>query len=408
VLAPGEPSTDPYKATPDELYARGKAHFDAGRTAEAAAPLEELFGSYTLRDDVAKDAARMLLAVHIKEYQPRKVVQYFEVLKEKAPELVIPFDQIRAVGRAYRDLGEHERAYLVWRAIAEASHLEDAQVGEVLRQRARRWRGSPILLDLWREYPSSASLQSDFFGPVADLAGQATRATTEAGAARELARPGGRRSDLLLQAIRLVQVFLCQSPATPWPTRRAWPWSATSWSWRTSRRSSRLAGRFARLYPGARTWTASSTPRRWGRFHLGQYDRAIAVAEAIARATYKDADGVEQPSPNKWQALYILGQIHDARRQPAQALAYYEQVAAALHRRGRRGQGPEAGGAVVAGGRRGPPGPAPAVAGGEEEEIGVGFRAVPAAPPGDPPRRRASRWTTATSRTPTSRSTRWT
>ena len=32
---PGEPSTDPYKPTPDELYARGKAHFDAGRLAEA-------------------------------------------------------------------------------------------------------------------------------------------------------------------------------------------------------------------------------------------------------------------------------------------------------------------------------------------------------------------------------------
>ena len=37
VLSPGEPSTDPYKPTPDELYARGKAHFDAGRLAEARA-----------------------------------------------------------------------------------------------------------------------------------------------------------------------------------------------------------------------------------------------------------------------------------------------------------------------------------------------------------------------------------
>src|SRR5439155_24382194 len=64
-----------------------------------------------------------------------------------------------------------------------------------------------------------------------------------------------------------------------------------------------------------------------GRFHLGQYDRAIAVAEKIAASSYKDAAGVEQPSPNKWQALYILGQIYDARRQPAQALAYYERVA---------------------------------------------------------------------------------
>ena len=63
-----------------------------------------------------------------------------------------------------------------------------------------------------------------------------------------------------------------------------------------------------------------------GRFHLGEYDRAIAVAEKIAEATYKDANGVDQPSPNKWQAIYILGQIHDARREPAKALTYYEQV----------------------------------------------------------------------------------
>jgi hypothetical protein len=51
------------------------------------------------------------------------------------------------------------------------------------------------------------------------------------------------------------------------------------------------------------------------------------VAETIARATYKDANGVEQPSPNKWQALYILGQIYDARRLPDKALTYYRQVA---------------------------------------------------------------------------------
>ena len=37
--------------------------------------------------------------------------------------------------------------------------------------------------------------------------------------------------------------------------------------------------------------------------------------------------GADQPSPNKWQALYILGQIFDARRQPAKALEYYRQVA---------------------------------------------------------------------------------
>ena len=51
------------------------------------------------------------------------------------------------------------------------------------------------------------------------------------------------------------------------------------------------------------------------------------MAETIAKATYKDAAGADQPSPNKWQAVYILGQIYDARRQPGKALEYYQQVA---------------------------------------------------------------------------------
>ncbi len=43
VRSPGEPDTDPYKPTPDELYARGKAQFDAGRFAEAGEALEPLY-----------------------------------------------------------------------------------------------------------------------------------------------------------------------------------------------------------------------------------------------------------------------------------------------------------------------------------------------------------------------------
>ena len=148
--APARNSTDPYKPTPDEQYARGKALFDLGRWTEAAANLKPLWGGYTLRDDIAKDAARMLLTISIRDYNPRDVVVYFEVLKEKAPELVISFDDIKMIGRAYGDIGEHERAYLVWRATTDASYLEDARVGEVLRQRGKMLDGIAYLLDLWR------------------------------------------------------------------------------------------------------------------------------------------------------------------------------------------------------------------------------------------------------------------
>ena len=65
-MSPDFPSRiSAYKPTPDEFYARGKAHFDAGRFAEAGEALEPLYGGYTLRDDIAKDAARMLLLISI-------------------------------------------------------------------------------------------------------------------------------------------------------------------------------------------------------------------------------------------------------------------------------------------------------------------------------------------------------
>jgi TolA-binding protein len=327
VLSPGEKSTDPYKPTPDELYARGKALFDAGRLAEAAPPLEALWSAYTLRDDIAKDAARMLLAVHIRHNDARKVVQYFEVLKEKAPELVLPFDDIRAVGRAYAEIGEHERAYLVWRAVAEASYLEDARVGEVLRQRGKPLEGLAFLLDLWREYPNSASIESDFFGLAQVIAGLAGKATTDPPTRHALAAAGANRSDLLLQAIRLTQAFLAQSPRNPLADEASLALVGNFLELEDYKAVVALARRFAALYPKSTYLDSFQYSEALGRFHLGEYDRAIEVAEAIAKATYKDANGVEQPSPNKWQALYILGQIYDARRRPSRALGYYERVA---------------------------------------------------------------------------------
>lgn len=327
VLAPGEANTDPYKPTPDELFARGKAQFEAGHLAEAAAPLGQLFGGYTLRDDIAKDAARMLLLIHIREYDARKVVQYFEVVKEKAPELVIGFDDLRVIGRAYRDIGEFERAYLVWRGVAEASYLEDARVGEVLRQRGKTLEGVAYLISLWREYPDSASIDADFFGLSQVLAQLAGKAVTDPALRRELADAEVTRSQLLLQAIRLIQASLARTPKSPLADEASLALVGAFLELGDDEAVVKLSARFAKLYPKSTFLDSFQYSEALGDFHLGRYDQAIAVAEAIAKATYKDTNGVEQPSPNKWQATYILGQIYDARRQPGKALDYYRQVA---------------------------------------------------------------------------------
>ena len=327
VRAPGEPGTDPYKPTPDELYARGKGHFDAGRYPVSGEALEPLFGGYTLRDDIAKDAARMLLLIDIRAEQARKIVQYFEVVKEKAPELVLTFDQLLAIGKAYRDINEYERAMIVWRGLIEASYLEDARVGELLRQRGKTLEAITYLVGLWRSYPNSASIESDFFGLSQVVAQTASQAFTNPGLRHEMAGAGVTRSELLLQSIRMIQVFLSQSPRNPVADEASLALLGAFADLDDFKAVQRLAARFAKLYPRSPYQDSFQYTEALANFHLGQFDRAIEVAATIARTTYKDPAGVDQPSPNKWQALYILGQIHDARRQPGKALEYYRQVA---------------------------------------------------------------------------------
>jgi hypothetical protein len=381
VLSPGETSTDPYRPTPDELYARGKTLFDAGELAQAGGPLEELFAGYTLRDEVVKDTVRMLLFIHIEDDDANKIVRDFEVLKEKSPELVIPFDKILVVGRAYRDIGEHERAYLVWRATAEASYLEDARVGEVLRQRGQTLEGIAYLLNLWREYPDSASIESDFFGLSQVLASLAGKAITDPDTRKALANAEATRADLLFQSIRLVRAFLTLAPRNPLADEASLAVLGAALELEDFETVVRLARQYAEIYPQSKFLDSFQYSEALGRFHLGQYDRAIEVAGKIAAATYKDKDGVDQPSPNKWEALYILGQIHDARRQPARAIDYYREVedrfseaALAIQALTREElKLPEV--TVLR------PAPGPDVAAGDREQRPRGLRAIPPADP---------------------------
>ena len=283
----------------------------------------------------------MLLADQHQGLQPRKVVQYFEVLKEKAPELVITVrrDPGRSAGPTATSASTSGPTSSGGASI-EASYLEDARVGEVLRQRGKTLEGIAYLLDLWREYPDTASIESDFFGLSQVLA--------------RPRRPGDRPT---------------RPSAASWPRRghpvRAAPAGDPADPGRSSPQSPRnpladeaslaLVGAFLELEdfeavvklaapvrqalpqehvprqlpvqrgPGPSSTSASTTG-------------PIEVAETIAAATYKDANGVDQPSPNKWQALYILGQIYDARRQPAKALDVLRAGRRPVHRRRRRGR----------------------------------------------------------------------
>ena len=296
VLAPGEASTDPYRPTPDELYARGKALFDAGRLAEAAEALGALWAGYTLRDDVARDAARMLLTdPHRAEYNPR---QGRPVLR--GPQGEGPRRWSSRSTRSWSSAGPTATSAnmsgptssggrpprrATWKTPGSARSSASG---------ARPLEAVAYLLDLWRSYPNTASIESDFFGLSQVLGSLAVDAEDDPSVRRDAAR---RRPHAAGTAAPVDPA----DPGLPRPVARQ----------PDGRRGEPGAGqrlpRPGGLRDGRRRWPGGSPgsttksdyldsfqyTEALGRFHLGQYDRAIEVAETIAKATYKDDSGVE-------------------------------------------------------------------------------------------------------------------
>ena len=323
VLSPGEATTDPYRPTPDELLARGRAAAEAGRYAEAVAPLEELARGYTLRDETLKEVARILLTAYVERHEARQIVRWYEVAREKLPEMVIPFDRLLIIGRAYADIGEEERAYLGWRALAEESYLDDARIDGEYRRRGRRLEGIAYLIGLWRSYPDSASIDGDLFAVAQSLDTLAKEASDDRLVAGELATAGVGRTELIEQASRLNRWLLARSPASPIADEISLALLGDALGLGRFEEAEALAARFARIYPRSNYRTSFLASQALALFHLGQADRAIEVARGIVEAT----EGTTPPDPNRAKALYLIARVHDARRRPVEALSYYRQVA---------------------------------------------------------------------------------
>jgi tetratricopeptide (TPR) repeat protein len=322
VLARGERSTDKYRPTPDELYYYGKALFDDGRLGEAQPLLARLYQEWTLRDEPLRETARILLYIAVAQTKPAEVVKYFEVLRERYPNTVIPFDKMLAVAQAYRQVGEQERAYQVFAAIADASFLRDAAVPGVIEQQGGFLESVDHMLDIWRAYPDTPATQSAYFAVSQALYEKALKPD-------ELPklRKGLTKQEMLLRTIGIINCFLTFYPDNPITDEASFSLANAFLELEDHESVVQLARRFHAIYPNSAYADDFRYIEAVGEFWLGHHEQALKVAMEVAESKTVDERGVERESKNKWLALYIAAQIYHATRQPAEAVKYYKMVA---------------------------------------------------------------------------------
>ena len=337
VLKPGAKSLDPYRTNGAEHFELATKFFNDGRSGEAQEHLDALFANKDDRKRYERDIARMLLWIHTshEELDAPRIVQMFEILRERHPELVIPFDKTLTVGRAYREINEFERAWLVFQAAIESSFLNDAKLSAVLEDQGQYLGSVRYQEELWFEYPDSADVTTAFFALSQSLFQKAPEAKAIAAREKRLRqrtptpdeadaeiqeKPGDRdepeKIAMLEHSRNLLHRFLTLYSDDPLADDAAFSEANVDFALKDYANVVEHAARGAELYADSELKTSFEYMAALGHFWQRHYKEALTSATSVANGDSKDRD----------YARYITAQIYHATGKPVDAMTWYEKV----------------------------------------------------------------------------------
>jgi tetratricopeptide (TPR) repeat protein len=312
VLATGEKSPDPCVMNRSERYTLGSLHFNDGDYAQALEFLSTVFKEDPKHNE--SELARMLLWIYTKPefYDARKIVEMFEILRERYPSLEIPFDKILVVGKAYQDIGENERAWLVYRAVISASFTNDAGISAVLEDEGRFLGSIDYQERVWREYPDTAEVTTAYFALSQLLYQKAP--TTHTMPKEDDVKP--EKIAMLKRTADLLGSFLALYPTDPLADDAGFSLCNAMLDLKNYPLVVRLSTEFAKTHAKSELVPSFQYMTALGLFWQNQYGEALAAAQVVADGDSKD----------KNFARYILGQIYHAQSKPKDAITWYDTV----------------------------------------------------------------------------------
>ncbi len=320
VLAPGEKSLDSYQMNIGESYEMGRLHFEDRDYKNALSYLNKTVEQD--RNYQQREVARMLLWIYTEKeyYDAQKIVDYFEILKEKYAELYIPFSRILVVGKAYHDIREYERAYLVYNATLEASFEEEAKVGGILEDQGQFLGSVDYMKKLWMDYHDSASVVQAYFGLSQALYARLSQLDELKNNLRlksnqkTVAPPT--KEEILKETIDLLEEFLCFYSSSPQSDDAAFSLALAYLSLDNFEKVVQIASQSLQVYKEGDFLSSFQYMEALGHFSLGRYEKAVEQAKMVADGKSKD----------KEYATYILGQIYHAQGKAQSAIEFYSRI----------------------------------------------------------------------------------
>jgi len=310
ILPPGQASADPYVMNRDEHLAAARLLFSQNKGAQCLTHLDALTGG-KLTQDEERDTARMRLWILSAkdDADPKALIGAFEVLTERHPRLVIPFEKLLRVGMAYHQLNEFERAATVFRAALDGAFLEDSGLSVAIEDAGDYAAGVDLQQQLWREYPDSQDV-------IGSLSGLAQSLTAKAPEAEQLAVRRGHnkleKNVLLARSRDLLDRFITLYPSDAQADDAAFSMVNVFFTLKDYPGMVRAATAGADRHATGPFADSFKYMAALGYFWQGEFDKALAAAAPVANGESKDRD----------YARYVTAQVYHAQGRPADAIAW--------------------------------------------------------------------------------------
>lgn len=320
VLKPGEMYRQGYEPTPGELFSIGRHSFAKKDWRKAKEPLAKLF-EQPLADATAVEVARMLAYISIELGENDGTVRYFEILKEKLPGEIVPFDKILAVGRAYLALREFDRARQVFAGTCDAYFLQEANLVGELEGLGRTRPASEAMMSLLRAHPDTDLNREMHLGLGQQLLSRAKamRDPIEKDPLRYS------RREMLTLAASTLEDYLALFPADK-ACDQASLVLGTAYLEATENAKAEASGRAsAARYPKSRYLDTFDYIQAIALFAQKKFDEALAMCDRLETHDY-GRDSNPGPEIMKSLATLMKAQIYHAKGDLDKALASYKAV----------------------------------------------------------------------------------
>jgi len=265
---------------------------------------------------VNTENSRMLFWIESASEQPnaKLLVESFETLNENAPDLVIPFEKILKVGKAYQILKEYERGMEVFTATIEAGFAKDSYIGAALEDQGRFLDAMDYQKALWQLYPDEGNISSAWFAMAQQVYEVSSK--TKNLQPRKDQEKAPSEIELIGEASNLFSTFLLSTPENPLADDAAFTQANVFFSLKNFKEVVAHANACVARYPDSKHAGSFRYMAALGSFWLRDYDAALKAASEVAQGSSED----------KNLAAYITAQVYHAKGLPLKATEWYERV----------------------------------------------------------------------------------